>query len=150
MQVKDEDDPTTKSEENPMNQDVGASESLRAQLMNSLAFRLYRCGNLLSKTGTKAMEPHGVTTQQWAVVGVLARVHRANEIAAHKLVSVLMVCRQNLTSVLSRMEIRSRLSASHQKDGSAGKRCRTARSPSRRQCVCDGNRRPVARPPSGA
>lgn len=89
-----------------MNQDVDTTDSLRAQLVNRLAFRLYQCANLLNKTGTKALEDHDVTTQQWAVIGALVRDRWAGGIAVHELASLLMVSRQNLTGVLSRMEDR--------------------------------------------
>lgn len=39
---------------------------------NRLFFRLYQTANLLNKTCTRALEEHGVTTQQWAVLGALA------------------------------------------------------------------------------
>lgn len=89
-----------------MNQDVDTTDSLRAQLVNRLAFRLYQCANLLNKTGTKALEHHDVTTQQWAVIGALVRDRWSGGIAVHELASLLMVSRQNLTGVLSRMEDR--------------------------------------------
>lgn len=89
-----------------MKQDVVTSDSLRAQLMNRLAFRLYQCANLLNKTGTRALEAHEVTTQQWAIIGALVRERWAEGIAVHQLASLLMVSRQNLTGVLSRMEDR--------------------------------------------
>lgn len=89
-----------------MKQDVDTSDSLRAQLMNRLAFRLYQCANLLNKTGTRALEAHEVTTQQWAIIGALVRDRWSDGIAVHQLASLLMVSRQNLTGVLSRMEER--------------------------------------------
>ncbi len=89
-----------------MQQDADTSDSLRAELMNRLAFRLYQCANLLNKTGTKAIEAHDVTTQQWAVIGALVRERWAGGIAVNQLTSLLMVSRQNLTGVLSRMEDR--------------------------------------------
>ncbi|MCA1300442.1 MarR family winged helix-turn-helix transcriptional regulator [Stappia indica] len=89
-----------------MKQDIDTSAALRAQLMNRLAFRLYQCANLLNKTGTKALEAHDVTTQQWAIIGALVRERWAEGIAVHQLASLLMVSRQNLTGVLSRMEDR--------------------------------------------
>jgi len=89
-----------------MKQDVDTSDTLRAQLMNRLAFRLYQCANLLNKTGTKALESHGVTTQQWAIIGALVRERWAEGIAVQQLAALLMVSRQNLAGVLSRMEDR--------------------------------------------
>ena len=89
-----------------MNQDVDAPETLRAELTNRVAFRLYQCANLLNKTGTKALDTHDVTTQQWAVIGALVRERWVDGIAVHELASLLMVSRQNLTGVLSRLESR--------------------------------------------
>lgn len=89
-----------------MREEAYPNERLRADLLNRLAFRLYQCANLLNKTGTKALEAHDVTTQQWAVIGALVRDRWAGGIAVHQLASLLMVSRQNLTGVLSRMERR--------------------------------------------
>lgn len=89
-----------------MEQGVVTNDSLRAQLMNRLAFRMYQCANLLNKTGTKALETHDVTTQQWAIIGALVRDRWSGGIAVHQLASLLMVSRQNLSGVLSRMEDR--------------------------------------------
>lgn len=97
---------TIKGEANHMKQDVDTSDTLRAQLMNRLAFRLYQCANLLNKTGTRALEAHDVTTQQWAIIGALVRDRWADGIAVQQLATLLMVSRQNLTGVLSRMEDR--------------------------------------------
>ena len=45
----------------------------RMELANRLFFRLYQCANLLHKTGSRAVESEGLTTQQWAVLGALSR-----------------------------------------------------------------------------
>jgi hypothetical protein len=45
----------------------------KAELANRLFFRLYQCANMLHKTGTRAIERYGLTTQQWAVLGALSR-----------------------------------------------------------------------------
>ena len=36
-------------------------------------FRLYQCANMLYKTGTRAVETEGLTTQRWAVLGAPSR-----------------------------------------------------------------------------
>jgi MarR family transcriptional regulator, organic hydroperoxide resistance regulator len=87
-------------------QDVDTSESLSVGLSNRIAFRLYQCSNLLNKTGTRALDRHQVTTQQWAILGALVRERWAGGIAVGDLAALLMVSRQNLTGVLSRMESR--------------------------------------------
>ena len=81
-----------------------APDPVTAGLRNRLLFRLYQTANLLNKTGTRALERHGVTTQQWAVMGVLADPRSAEGISVGDLAEVLMVSRQNLTGVLSRLE----------------------------------------------
>lgn len=81
-------------------------DPLTAGLRNRLFFRLYQTANLLNKTGTRALEQHGVTTQQWAVVGALADPRSRGGITVGELAGLLMVSRQNLTGVLSRMEAR--------------------------------------------
>lgn len=73
-------------------------------LANRLFFRLYQSANLLHKTGTKALEDSGVTTQQWAVIGALTRPGYEGGIAVGELSQFLLVSRQNLTGVLSRLE----------------------------------------------
>lgn len=73
-------------------------------LANRLFFRLYQSANLLHKTGTKALEDTRITTQQWAVIGALARKGYEDGIAVGDLSRFLMVSRQNLTGVLARLE----------------------------------------------
>ncbi|MCI4661056.1 MAG: MarR family transcriptional regulator [Neomegalonema sp.] len=59
---------------------------------------------MMHKTGTRALEEHHVTTQQWAVLGALTRPAFEAGIAVGDLAAFLMVSRQNLTGVLSRLE----------------------------------------------
>ena len=73
-------------------------------LANRLFFRLYQSANLLHKTGTKALDGTHITTQQWAVIGALARKGYEDGIAVGDLTRFLMVSRQNLTGVLARLE----------------------------------------------
>lgn len=89
-----------------MKQDIDRSGALTADLQNRLAFRLYQCANQLNKTGTRWLERHDVTTQQWAVLGALVRERWVGGIAVRDLAKLLMVSRQNLTGVLSRLESR--------------------------------------------
>ncbi|HRO14843.1 MAG TPA: MarR family transcriptional regulator [Paracoccus sp. (in: a-proteobacteria)] len=81
-------------------------DPMTAGLRNRLFFRLYQTANLLNKTGTRALEMHGVTTQQWAILGALNDPRSARGISVGDLAGLLMVSRQNLTGVLSRMETR--------------------------------------------
>lgn len=77
---------------------------LGADLSNLLFFRLYQCTNLLHKTGTKALEDNHVTTQQWAVLGALSRDRVRAGMNVGDLASFLMVSRQNLAGLITRME----------------------------------------------
>lgn len=79
-------------------------EITRNELGNRLFFRLYQCANMLHKTGTKAVEEEGLTTQQWAVLGALSRPNVANGMGMGDLARYLMVSRQNLSGLISRME----------------------------------------------
>lgn len=90
----------------PPARNATAVDALTAGLRNRLFFRLYQTANLLNKTGTRALEHHGVTTQQWAILGALADPRSAGGISVGDLASLLMVSRQNLTGVLSRLESR--------------------------------------------
>ena len=73
-------------------------------LANRLFFRLYQCANLLHKTGSRAVESRGLTTQQWAVLGALSRPAAAGAMSVGDLARYLMVSRQNLSGVISRLE----------------------------------------------
>lgn len=73
-------------------------------LAKRLFFRLYQCANLLHKTGNRALSKHGVTTQQTAVFGALSTASKQRGVTVGELTDYLMVSRQNLTGVLSRME----------------------------------------------
>lgn len=87
-----------------MKQDVVRKDSLAEALSNRLFFRLYQCANMLHKTGTKALERHKITTQQWAILGALVDSRAEGGIAVGALATHLMVSRQNLLGVLSRLE----------------------------------------------
>lgn len=76
----------------------------RMELANRLFFRLYQCANLLHKTGSRAVESEGLTTQQWAVLGALSRPEAEGGMSVGELARYLMVSRQNLGGVISRME----------------------------------------------
>lgn len=80
------------------------SDIARIELANRLFFRLYQCANMLHKTGTKAVENEGLTTQQWAVLGALSRPNVEVGMSVGDLARYLMVSRQNLSGLISRME----------------------------------------------
>src|SRR5512138_3930650 len=80
------------------------SKETRIELANRLFFRLYQCANMLHKTGTRAVEAEGLTTQQWAVLGALSREQAGGGMSVGDLAKYLMVSRQNLSGLISRME----------------------------------------------
>ena len=79
-------------------------QQLRIDLANRLFFKLYQCANMLHKTGTKAVEAQGLTTQQWAVMGALSRSEATQGMGVGDLARYLLVSRQNLAGLLTRME----------------------------------------------
>jgi DNA-binding MarR family transcriptional regulator len=85
--------------------------SVRMELANRLFFRLYQCTNMLHKTGTRAVEAEGLTTQQWAVLGALSRLEAEGGMSVGDLARYLMVSRQNLAGLISRMERDGRISS---------------------------------------
>lgn len=82
----------------------GANGEVRIELANRLFFRLYQCANMMHKTGSRAVEAEGLTTQQWAVLGALSREKAAGGMNIGDLAKYLMVSRQNLAGLVGRME----------------------------------------------
>jgi len=80
------------------------SSPAKMELANRLFFRLYQCANMLHKTGTRAVEAEGLTTQQWAVLGALSREKAHGGMSVGELARYLMVSRQNLAGLIGRME----------------------------------------------
>ena len=85
---------------NPSN----SPDSAKMELANRLFFRLYQCANMLHKTGSRAVEQEGLTTQQWAVLGALSREKAQGGMSMGDLARYLMVSRQNLSGLISRMQ----------------------------------------------
>lgn len=83
---------------------VPTTSATKLELANRLLFRLYQCANMLHKTGSRAVEAEGLTTQQWAVLGALSRKGAQSGVSIGDLARYLMVSRQNLAGLLSRME----------------------------------------------
>lgn len=83
------------------------TERIRFDVANRVFFRLYQCSNLMHKNGTRHVSGFGATTQQWAVLGALARplVHEKG-MTVKDLIEFLLLSRQNLTAVLDRLEAR--------------------------------------------
>ncbi|MBH1963876.1 MAG: MarR family transcriptional regulator [Comamonadaceae bacterium] len=94
------------------------SSDTRLDIANRLFFRLYQCANMLHKTGSRAIEADGLTTQQWAVLGALSRPQTPNGMKLGDLARYLMVSRQNLSGVVGRLERDGRVeSAADPQDG---------------------------------
>lgn len=97
---------------------MNTKQAARMELANRLFFRLYQCANMLHKTGSRAIEEHGLTTQQWAVLGALSRPQAAGGMKLGDLARYLMVSRQNLAGVVGRLERDGRVeSAGDPQDG---------------------------------
>lgn len=80
------------------------SENIRAELANRIFFKLYQCANMMHKTGSRAVQEEGLTTQQWAVLGALSRPEAEQGMGMGELARYLMVSRQNLSGLITRME----------------------------------------------
>jgi DNA-binding MarR family transcriptional regulator len=98
--------PIDQAQRDPRNKHfmTNSTRIARTELANRLFFRLYQCANMLHKTGSRAVESDGLTTQQWAVLGALSRSEASDGVSIGELAKYLMVTRQNLTGVVSRME----------------------------------------------
>lgn len=83
-----------------MNKSVDA----RMEMANRIFFKLYQCANMLHKTGSRAVQDEGLTTQQWAVLGALSRPEASEGMGVGALARYLMVSRQNLSGLITRME----------------------------------------------
>jgi DNA-binding MarR family transcriptional regulator len=95
---------------------------------NRVFFRLYQASNLMHKQGTRYVGQFGATTQQWAVLGALARpLVREDGMTVKDLIEFLDVSRQNLTAVLDRLEGRGWVRRAKDKDDGRSRRIRLTR-----------------------
>ena len=101
------------AETGPENPGEDPGQLVRMELANRLFFRLYQCANLLHKTGSRAVESEGLTTQQWAVLGALSRPGAEDGMSVNDLARYLMVSRQNLSGVIGRLERDGHIRRSH-------------------------------------
>lgn len=77
-------------------------------IANRAFFRLYQTSNLLHRVGTRFVADFGATTQQWAVMGALARPFDLERgMTVKDLLEFLMLSRQNVTPLLDRLEKRN-------------------------------------------
>src|ERR1700689_2325675 len=92
---------------------------------NRVFFRLYQASNLMHKQGTRYLSKFGTTTQQWAVLGALARpLVRGDGMTVKDLMEFLDVSRQNLTIILDRLEARDWIKRVKDKDDGRSRRIR--------------------------
>ena len=85
--------------------DLTPEKSLAAdEVNNRLFFRLFQAANTLHTKGTQALETVGVTTGKWSVLGALSRPQASMGMSIGDLSRYLLVSRQNLAGVLSRLE----------------------------------------------
>lgn len=92
---------------------------------NRLFFRLYQCSNLMHKHGTRFVSAFSCTTQQWAVLGALARPQSLEKgMTVKDLIAFLMLSRQNLNLVLARLEERGWLDRVKDADDGRSRRIR--------------------------
>ncbi len=92
---------------------------------NRVFFRLYQASNLMHKQGTRYVSQFGTTTQQWAVLGALARPPvRGDGMMVKDLMEFLDVSRQNLTIILDRLEARDWIKRVRDKEDGRSRRIR--------------------------
>lgn len=86
-------------------QDLDTGLSLASsEISNRLFFRLFQAANTLHTKGTQALEEFGITTQQWSVLGALSRPKVSGGTSINELSRYLLVSRQNLSGLLTRLE----------------------------------------------
>jgi DNA-binding MarR family transcriptional regulator len=104
---------------------IPAKSGVEFDVANRVFFRLYQASNLMHKQGTRYVGKFGTTTQQWAVLGALARpLVRDDGMTVKDLIEFLDVSRQNLTAVLDRLEGRGWIKRNKDKDDGRSKRIR--------------------------
>jgi DNA-binding MarR family transcriptional regulator len=105
-----------------------AKSDIEFDVANRVFFRLYQASNLMHKQGARYVEGFGATTQQWAVLGALARpLVREKGMTVKDLIEFLDVSRQNLTAVLDRLEAREWIARDKDKDDGRSRRIRLTR-----------------------
>lgn len=69
-----------------------------------LFFHLFQAANTLHTKGSQAVENFGMTTQLWSILGALSRPQVSEGMSIGDLSRYLLVTRQNLAGLLSRLE----------------------------------------------
>ena len=112
--------PNTRSRKKPSGSKSGADESAAAQenaprmglpadaeileLNNRLFFRLLQVANVMHNAAARVVEPLNLTSQQWSVLGSLARFADQGGASVNDLSAHLRMSRQNLSKILQRLE----------------------------------------------
>ena len=105
--------------------EIVAKTGVEFDVANRVFFRLYQASNLMHKQGTRYVDKFATTTQQWAVLGALARpLVRDSGMTVKELIEFLEVSRQNLTAVLDRLEGRRWIKRVKDKDDGRSRRIR--------------------------
>ena len=73
-------------------------------LNNRLFFRLLQVANVMHNAATQAVDSLGLTSQQWAVLGSVARFAEEGGASVNDLSAHLRMSRQNLSRILQRLE----------------------------------------------
>ena len=104
---------------------VPAKSGVEFDVANRVFFRLYQASNLMHKQGNRYVGSFGATTQQWAVLGALARpLVQSDGMTVKDLIEFLDVSRQNLTIILDRLEKRDWIIRVKDKDDGRSRRVR--------------------------
>src|ERR1700683_1785950 len=102
-----------------------AKSGVAFDVANRVFFRLYQASNLMHKQGTRYVSKFGATTQQWVVLGALARpLVRGDGLTVKDLMEFLDVSRQKLTIILARFERGDWLKRCKHKDDGRSRRIR--------------------------
>lgn len=89
----------------PKSLDLSTAKNLATiEISNRLFFRFFQAANTLHTKGTQALDEFGVTTQQWSVLGALSRPKAKDGMSVGELSRLLLVSRQNLSGILTRLE----------------------------------------------
>ncbi|WP_248280591.1 MarR family winged helix-turn-helix transcriptional regulator, partial [Aromatoleum aromaticum] len=88
----------------PMTDAAAAKNLATIEISNRLFFRFFQAANTLHTKGTQALDEFGVTTQQWSVLGALSRPKAKDGMGINELSRFLLVSRQNLSGLLTRLE----------------------------------------------
>jgi MarR family transcriptional regulator, organic hydroperoxide resistance regulator len=73
-------------------------------LNNRLFFRLLQVANVMHNAASQVVEPLGLTSYQWSVLGSMARFEEKGGASVNDLSAHLRMTRQNLSKILQRLE----------------------------------------------